>query len=62
MTFQEAVEIYKQRVLDMFGKGEQYDDGGTAEQNKLNSLIDGLSTATTVKEIRQVASNLKEGE
>lgn len=62
MTFQEAVEIYKQKVLEMFGKGESCENSGTAEQDKLDSLIDGLSTATTVKEIRQVASNLKEGE
>ena len=62
MTFSELVEIYNQRLRSLFGGGDSNPVEPDTEPDKLNSLIDGLSTATTVKEIRAVANNLKDGE
>lgn len=60
MTFEDAWNTYQIKLKSLFeyhGSGESADT-----QNKLDSLIDGLSSVTTVKEIRAVANNLKDGE
>ena len=60
MTFKEALSRYESRLKEIFEycNADEIIEGS----DKLEDLLDGLSSVTTVKEIRAVANNLKGSE
>lgn len=60
LPYEEALAIYELKLKEILKiNDEDSIIRTTASDTKLNDLIDGLSTANSVKEIRIVASNLK---
>ena len=60
LPYEEALAVYELKLKEML-KIDDEDSvvRSTNGGNKLDDLIDGLSTANSVKEIRTVANNLK---